>query len=316
MKHIPTKGFIADIALLGVTFVWGTTFQLVHDALADIGTFPFLAVRFLIAVLFLLPFHKGKWQWHPAAWRAGLYLFGGYAFQTLGLLWTTPAKAGFITGLSVVLVPLLVALKTKRLPDRGTATGAVLAAAGLGLLTLEGSLIPGRGDLLVLCCAICIALQILSVEEASRHMDPHSLTVIQLGVICLLSFGLWGGFGGSFQLTPRVLWALLITSIPATSLAFLIQGWAQRFTTPARVALVFSMEPVFAALYSYCFGGEVFTPQKLIGSALVFVGIVAGSILPGSPLSAESRAAAPPEREAALHEAEPAGAGHITKRRT
>lgn len=295
MKHIPTKEFIADLALLGVTFVWGTTFQLVHDALADIGTFPFLAIRFLIAVLCLLPFHKGEWHWHPAAWRAGLYLFGGYAFQTLGLLWTTPAKAGFITGLSVILVPLLVALKTKRLPDRGTATGAILAAAGLGLLTLEGSLIPGKGDLLVLCCAICLALQILAVGEASRHMDPHSLTVIQLGVICLLSFGLWGGFGGSFHLTPRVLWALLITSVPATSLAFLIQGWAQRFTTPARVALVFSMEPVFAALYSYCFGGEVFTLQKLIGSALVFVGIVAGSILPGSPLSTESRAAAPPE---------------------
>ncbi|MGB9793244.1 MAG: DMT family transporter [Thermacetogeniaceae bacterium] len=285
MKHLPTKGIIADFALLGVAFVWGTTFQIVHDALADIGTFPFLAVRFLIAVLFLLPFQKGKWQWHPAALRSGLYLFGGYAFQTLGLLWTTPAKAAFITGLSVVLVPLLVALKTRCLPERATAFGAVLAAIGLGLLTLEGSLIPGKGDILVLCCAVCVALQILAVEEAARQVDPWSLTVIQLGVICLLSFGIWGGFGGQFHLTRRVLWALLITAVPATSLAFLIQGWAQRFTTPAKVALVFSLEPVFAALYSYFFGGETFTPQKLLGSVLVFLGIVAGTILPGNSLS-------------------------------
>lgn len=285
MKQLLAKGIIADLALLGVAFVWGTTFQIVHDALADIGTFPFLALRFLIAVLFLLPFHRRKWQWHPAALRAGFYLFGGYAFQTLGLLWTTPAKAAFITGLSVVLVPLLVSLKTRRLPEWATAIGAVLAAVGLGLLTLEGSLMPGKGDILVLCCAVCVALQILAVEEAARCVDPHSLTVIQLGVICLLSFGIWGACGGRFQLTPRVFWALLITAVPATSLAFLIQGWAQRFTTPAKVALVFSLEPVFAALYSYFFGGETFTQQKLLGSALVFLGIVAGSILSGNAFS-------------------------------
>lgn len=293
MKHLPVKGIIADLALLGVAFVWGTTFQIVHDALTDIGTFPFLAVRFLIAVLFLLPFHRGKWQWHPAALRAGLYLFGCYAFQTLGLLWTTPAKAAFITGLSVVLVPLLVALKTRRLPERATVCGAVLAAVGLGLLTLEGSLIPGKGDILVLICAVSVAFQILAVEEAARHVDPQSLTVIQLGVICLLSFGIWGGFGGRFQLTSKVLWALLITAVPATSLAFLIQGWAQRFTTPSKVALAFSMEPVFAALYSYFFGGETFTLQKLIGSALVFLGIVAGSILPVNSLAAADITATP-----------------------
>lgn len=291
MKYLPAKGIVADLALLGVAFVWGTTFQIVHDALADIGTFPFLAVRFLIAVLFLLPFHRGKLRWHPAALRAGLYLFGGYAFQTLGLLWTTPAKAAFITGLSVVLVPMLVSLRTRQLPEWTAATGAVLAAFGLGLLTLEGSLAPGKGDILVLCCALCVALQILAVEKAAKHTDPNSLAMIQLGVICLLSFGIWGAAGGPFRLTPRVLWALLITAVPATSLAFLIQGWAQRFTTPARVALILSLEPVFAALYSYFFGSETFTTQKLLGSALVFLGIAAGSIPPGNPISPADSAA-------------------------
>ncbi len=273
------KQRIADLALLGTAFAWGTTFQLVKDALADIDTFPFLAIRVLAAFLILFPFRKGKFRWHPAALRAGIYLFCGYAFQTLGLLWTTPSKAAFITGLNVILVPFMAAFIDRKLPYWGACAGAVLAAAGLGFISLEGVFLPGKGDLLVLCCSVFFALQILAVREASKAMHAQDLTLVQVGVVSLCSFGFWGGFGGnSINWTPAVLWALVITSVFATALAFLSQSWAQRFTSADRVALFLATEPVFAGLFSYFYGGEVFSSQKLLGCALIFAGILVSEL--------------------------------------
>lgn len=270
------KQYLADLSLITVAFIWGTTFQIVHDALVDIGTFPFLAIRFLVAFILLLPLCRRPWKWHISALWSGSFLMAGYALQTFGLVWTTPGKAAFITGLSVVLIPLMLAVRDKKLPGWGSLAGGLLAAAGLGFLTLEGSLLPGRGDLLVLGCAFFFALQILAVEKALKHMNPQNLTVVQLMVVSLLSFLMWGGFGGEVHFTELALVALLITSVLATSAAFLIQGWAQKYTSPSHVALAFTMEPVFAALYSYLVGGEVFTPQKIVGCLLVLAGILLG----------------------------------------
>jgi drug/metabolite transporter (DMT)-like permease len=272
------KQYLADLALLGVAFVWGTTFQLVKDALADIDAYPFLAVRFLIAFLFLLPLWRGGWRCHPAAFRAGCYLFGGYAFQTIGLIWTTPGKAAFITGLSVILVPFLAAVRERKLPAWGACCGALLAASGLGFLTLEGAFLPGKGDLLVFCCAVFFALQILAVKEAAKTMRASNLTLIQLGMVSLLSFGIWAVDGGGVRWSPAVLWALGVTSIPATAAAFLAQSWAQRFTSPDRVAVILAMEPVFAGVFSYFFGSEAFGPQKILGCALILAGIIVSEL--------------------------------------
>ncbi len=254
---------------------WGTTFQLVKDALGDIDTFPFLAIRFLAALVILLPFRRGRFKWNPAALRAGVYLFCGYAFQTLGLIWTTPSKAAFITGLNVVLVPFIASFIDKKIPYWGACVGALLAAAGLGFISLEGAFLPGRGDLLVLCCAVFFALQIVAVREASKTMTAQDLTLVQLAVVSLFSFGIWGGFGGnSINWTPAVIWALIITAVFATAAAFLTQSWAQRFTSADRVAIILATEPVFAGLFSYIYGGELFGPQKLLGCALILIGIL------------------------------------------
>jgi drug/metabolite transporter (DMT)-like permease len=269
------KQHIADAALLGTAFAWGTTFQLVKDALGDIDAFPFLAIRFLAAFLILFPFRKGKFTWHPAALRAGIYLFCGYAFQTMGLLWTTPSKAAFITGMNVILVPLMAAALDRKMPYWGACAGAVLAAAGLGFISLEGVFLPGKGDLLVLCCSVFFALQILAVREAGKTMNARDLTLMQVGVVSLCSFGIWGWIGGnSISWTPNVLWALAITSVFATALAFLSQSWAQRFTGADRVALLLASEPVFAALFSYFYGGEAFSSQKILGCVLILAGIL------------------------------------------
>lgn len=273
------KQYLADLALLGVAIAWGTTFQLVKDALADIDTFPFLAIRFLIAFLLLLPLWKGKWQWHPAAIRAGCYLFGGFALQTLGLLWTTPSKAAFITGLNVILVPFLVAIQERKAPVGSACCGALLAVVGLGLLTLEGSFLPGKGDLLVLGCAFFFALQIVAVKEAVKTMEASNLTLLQLGVVSLFSFATWGAYGGTIHWSPVVIWALLITAVFATTLAYLTQSWAQRFTSPDRVALILATEPVFAMIVSYFVGGETFGFQKILGCVLIFAGILSSELL-------------------------------------
>ena len=199
-------------------------------------------------------------------------------FQTLGLLWTTPSKAAFITGLNVILVPFMAAFIDRKLPYWGACAGAVLAAAGLGFISLEGVFLPGKGDLLVLCCSVFFALQILAVREASKAMHAQDLTLVQVGVVSLCSFGFWGGFGGTASTGPAVLWALVITSVFATALAFLSQSWAQRFTSADRVALFLATEPVFAGLFSYFYGGEVFSSQKLLGCALIFAGILVSEL--------------------------------------
>jgi drug/metabolite transporter (DMT)-like permease len=273
------RQLLADIALLAVAFAWGATFQLVQDALSSIDTFPFLAFRFFGALLFLLPFHRGRWHWHYTGIIAGVYLMAGYAFQTFGLLWTTPGNAAFITGLNVVLVPIFIAVRKRRFPGWGVAAGALLAAVGLGLISLHGSFIPGKGDLLALICAVFYALQIIVLGTALKHMPAQDLTMLQLAVVSLLSFACWGAFGGQVHWTAPGIWALLITSLIATAIAFLVQSWAQKFTSPTRVALAFSAEPVCAAIFSFYVGHEVFTAQKLAGCALVFLGIIVGILI-------------------------------------
>ncbi|MHB8917771.1 MAG: EamA family transporter, partial [Desulfocucumaceae bacterium] len=158
----------ADLALLGVAFIWGITFVVVKDALADITPYYFIALRFAAAFLFLAAMYwrllaKTTVREIKAGIFIGLFLFGGYAFQTVGLKYTGAANAGFITGLSVVLVPLFVLVSSRRLPPAFLAAGIASSVAGLALLSLNDSLALNYGDLLVFFCAICFAGHILAV---------------------------------------------------------------------------------------------------------------------------------------------------------
>lgn len=270
----------ADLALLFVAFVWGITFVVVKEALTEIGPYYFLAIRFTVAFLFLaLICWRSTLRVNRANLTAGfvigLALFGGYAFQTVALQHTTAANAGFITGLSVVLVPLFVAGLTRTLPSPLAVLGVACATIGLGLLAVQGDFTVGYGDFLVFCCALCFATHIILVGRYAPCLDPVLLAIIQIGTVAFISF-LIAPVLESFPVTlaPSVQIALLATAIPATALAFLIQNKAQKFTSPTHTAVIFTMEPVFAGLAAWLWGGETLEIRQWIGGAVIVLGML------------------------------------------
>ncbi|RJX21026.1 MAG: DMT family transporter [Desulforudis sp.] len=280
MEHSQYKQVFADTALLFVAFVWGITFVVVKEALTDIGPYYFLAIRFAIAFLFLAlicwrSFLRVNRSCLTGGLLIGLALFGGYAFQTVALQYTTAANTGFITGLSVVLVPVFAALITRTLPSPIMAVGVASATVGLGLVAIQGDLSFNYGDVLVFMCAVCFANHIILVGRYAPCFDPVMLAIIQIGTVGLIS-ALIAPCVESFplELTTSVQVALLATAIPATALAFLIQNWAQKFTSPTHTAIIFTMEPVFAGLAAWLWGGEDLGVRQWLGGALIVAGML------------------------------------------
>lgn len=274
------KSHWADLSLLLVTLVWGSTFVIVKWAIEDLPPLPFLAIRFALAFVSLLPFlwlqknHINKTTLIRGA-ATGVFLFSGYAWQTVGLQYTTSSNAGFITGLSVVFVPALVTITTRKLPSRSLTLGVLCALVGLAFLSLGNSLQLNKGDLMILVCALSFALHIFFVGRYAPQMNATVLASVQILTVSLLS-------GLSSRLFPQpsinfssTAWfALLVTAILATSVAFFVQTKMQQFTTSTHTALIFSMEPVFAAISAYFFAGELLTPKGFLGAGLVLAGML------------------------------------------
>lgn len=286
----------ADLALAGISFLWGATFVFIKGALDDVSVVLFLALRFSLATaaLYLVFRALGRIPQPPDrdAWTggalAGVCLFAGYLLQTWGLRETTPAKAGFLTGLYVPLVPLLGALVYRTAPRLLEVTGVLLAFLGMALLTVpangwQGQLGGiGRGDLLVAGCAIPYAGQILVLDRFSRRTRPGWLAIVQVGVCGLLALASFGWLETpSIRWTPAVLVTLMVTALLATAVAFAVQSWAQQYTTPGHAAIVFALEPVFAWLVSYAVLGEVLTIRGMWGAGLILAGILVVELKPG-----------------------------------
>lgn len=274
------KQFQADLALLLVALIWGGTFVMVKDAVSDLPVFAFLALRFSLALAALMPF---CWQRLLAIRRrqaaagllTGLFFFAGYAFQTLGLQQTSASKTGFITGLYVVIVPLLSTLIFRRRPSGSALAGVALATVGLGLLSLRSDLTVAQGDLLVLIGAFAFAAHILAVGKFTAEIETLTLTVLQTtavvtasAVVCLTTESL------SFDIPAGVLGAAAFTGVVATALVLFLQTWAQRLATPTHTALIFSTEPVFAALFGYLLADERLGTRALAGCGLILAGMV------------------------------------------
>lgn len=275
-----SKSRWADFTLLLVTLVWGSTFVIVKRAIEDLPPFPFLAIRFGLAFISLLPFlwverqHISKETLMKGA-AVGVFLFSGYAWQTVGLQYTTASNAGFITGLSIVIVPTLVTITTRRLPRPSLLLGILSALIGLALLSLGDHLQLNKGDIMVLACAVSFALHIFLVGRYAPHTNATVLASVQILTVSILS-----SLGSLLLPQPPIhftsaAWiALLVTAIPATSLAFFAQTKMQQFTTSTHTALIFSMEPVFSAITAFLVAGEVFTLKGLIGAGLVLGGML------------------------------------------
>lgn len=278
------KTILADGSLLFVAFIWGATFVIVQKAINFLPPHLFNGTRFLIAALLLsLLLKKARRKFSFELLKSGIFLgfflFLGYAFQTVGLLYTTSSKAGFITGLSVMIVPLLSIWILKDKPRSIVFLGSLLGTIGLYFLTLGDISSLNIGDLFVFFCAIAFALHIIFTSKFANQYHALPLTIVQLLTVSILSLACSALFERAtitidsfFQ--KDVLIALAVTSIFATAIAFLIQTKFQQFTTAARVALIFAMEPVFAAATAFFMIHERLTGNGLIGCILIFIAMI------------------------------------------
>jgi drug/metabolite transporter (DMT)-like permease len=278
------KRWQADLSLGMVALIWGSTFVTVQNALDAVGPLTFVAWRFTMASALLIGlFHQRlramTWQEALSGGLIGVWLAGGYIFQTIGLQTTTTAKTGFITGLSVVIVPVLATVLLRRPPGRWSVVGIVAATIGLAVLSLNRDFSVATGDLWVLACALMFALQIVTVAQFSPHFDPIRLSVSQIVAVMILANGSAFAFETPSLNLPLEIWgAIAFTGVVATALVYSLQVYVQRFTTPTHTALLFSLEPVFAALFGWWLAHETLGAKELIGCGLILAGMIVAEL--------------------------------------
>lgn len=260
--------------LVGVCALWGTTFVVVKHAIEEVPPFEFLAIRFGIAFLALVAVFprqalRAKTAL-PAGLLAGCALAAGYGFQTTGLQLTSATNAGYVTGLFVVLAPIIGAIVLRRFPPVSQWLAVAFAFAGLSLLTLGPGFTVGRGDVLVLGCAASFAVHIVLLGRFSPLYDPRQLAIVQLAVAAagFLLISLATEVQVPVE-SASVWWALLLTSIGASAIAFLAQTWAQIHLDPTQTAVTLTSEPVFAGLAGFVLLGERLTARGWLGATLI-----------------------------------------------
>ena len=264
--------------LVVATFFWGATFVIVKGALADASPLMFVALRFLLAgSLMWLLMARGRIERRAIlpSLLLGTFLFAGFAFQTWGLLYTTPSRSAFVTGFSVILVPLISHFSGYRL-SRGNAAAAALGLAGLYFLVLPAGIAAvNRGDLLTLLAAVSFAVHITLLGTWSRRISFTQLAPVQIIVVGTIAI-VAAPFAPSTPLhwTSGLVFAILVTAIFATAFAFGAQVWAQQYTPPAHTALIFALEPVFALLTSIIVTGVHFGAKEVLGFALILAGMI------------------------------------------
>ncbi len=282
------KMVMADISLVFVALFWGSNFVIMKHAFEVIEPFTYLGIRFCLAAFLLaIIFWKRLARASTADLRAGavigFFLLTGYVFQTIGLLYTTPAKSGFITGTSVVIVPFLYFLITRRSPGWWAFLGGALAAVGLFFLSVDEATGFGFGDGLTLIGAFLFAGHLISIAMYVKERDPIVLSVVQIaftGIACMAIALIFEPTAGMFSHSLAIWGAILYAVLFCTIGAFVTQTIAQRYTPPTHAVLILSTEAVFAGLFSYFFWNEIFTMQKIGGAFLILAGILITELRP------------------------------------
>ncbi len=301
MPHSPdasgSRSFRAHLILLAVVCIWGSTFVVVKNALSGISPLLFNLLRMSLASVCLLVIyrrHLGRIDRRTLTAGAvvGFCLAMGYQFQTAGLRLTTPSKSAFITGLVVVLVPLLSAIpglrpRTAHPPRWNAWCGALIAFVGIVLLTTppgSGFTLRGMnlGDLLTFAFAVGFSLHVLALAHLAPRFPFEQLAVLQIG-FCTLFMAIstpllehpW------IHWSPQLLVALLITAVLATAVAFAVQSWAQQFLPATHTALILALEPVFAWITSFLVLGESLGRRGASGALLILAGIALTEFIPG-----------------------------------
>jgi drug/metabolite transporter (DMT)-like permease len=292
-----SKHLRADLSLAFCSLLWGATFVVVKNSLAYSSVFVFLAARFTLAAFLMAAFRPRvlrtlKREELLAGAALGFFMFAGYAFQTAGLRYTTPAKSGFVTGSSVVLVPVLLGLFWGRRLTLWVYSGVFAAVFGLYFLTVpaEGIAHLNRGDLLTLIAAAFYAMHIILVGEYTRRHSVAALSVLQVAACAFLAWlatELASLVGWQTIRQAESLLGIAICAVLATAVAFSVQLWAQQYTSSSHAAVLFTLEPVFASLTSYILLRERLGPRALLGAAFVLAGILIAEML-GPPAAPES----------------------------
>ena len=269
----PARMRLAPIALIALAASWGLAFVIMKDSIERQSVNSFLFTRFAVAVLFLVAFRPTVFRaitrdLFAKAFFAGIVLGAGYILQTEGLARTGAAITGFVTGLYVVATPLISALLLKKKISRFTWGCVALATVGLALLSLRGWSM-GFGEFLVLLCAIAFAAHIVALGQWSLGRDVYAMTTVQLFAVTVLTGGF--AFAEGYQAPPDGgVWAVVIfTAIVCTAFGFIIQTWAQAHIEPTKVAVILTLEVVFAALFAITIGRESMTLQVALGGLIL-----------------------------------------------
>jgi drug/metabolite transporter (DMT)-like permease len=269
---------VASFALVGVTAVWGYTFLAVQNAISSMPVMDFLAWRFLVASAVMIALR-------PTCLRnmtrlellrglgLGTILGLGYIAQTYGLRYTPAAISGFITGMFVVLTPVMSWMLLRRKTNRNTWLVVALATVGLALLSLKGWSV-GIGELLTLGCAVFFAIHIVFLGEWSSHYEPYAFALLQIGAVTVISLIAATPRGIAMPPSPDVWAVVAITGVLATAVAFFVQTWAQSLISATRAAVVMTMEPVFAGLFAVVIGGNQITLRTLAGAACILAAML------------------------------------------
>lgn len=278
----------ADMSLILVTVGWGASFILAKQALGTLEVFNFLALRFLLAfaislVIFIKPMMRMNRETFQYGIGLGIVLFLGFSIQTLGLSYTSVSKSAFITGLSVVMVPLLLAIIGKKWPSLRVIVGSLTAVAGLGMLTMTGStLTVNVGDGLTLVSAVFFALHIVGVGSVPRTVKAIPMALLQIGTVGFLSLGMsLATETPTLTMGADIWFNVLVLALVCTAGAYIVQNVAQQYTTATRTALIYAMEPVFAAVCGFILLGEVLGFAGVSGAVL----ILAGTLISELPIS-------------------------------
>jgi len=288
MNERRPPGWLVDGSLVFMTLIWGATFIMVKRALADASTLLFLTIRFasaafVLALVFRKDFRAANLGTSIRGGAlAGLCLFSGYIFQTVGLRYTTASKAAFLTGFTTPMVAVLSSVVYRRAPQWIEVIGVATAFLGMAMMTIPSDRFQiASGDLLVSGCAIAYAFHILVTGRFAGQVNMGVFIVTQIATGAAIGVAtFWWAEPVRIHWSFPLIGALAVTSLLATALGFSVQTWAQRWSSPTRTALFFTLEPVFAWLTSYLLAGEVLSARAAVGAALILAGVLMVELKP------------------------------------
>lgn len=279
------KKWLAIGALILVTVIWGGGFVASDMALESMKPFQIMMVRFLLASVLMGVISRGqrkgeeKLQDRQGAIKAGVLmgvtLFMGFAFQIVGLQYTTPSKNAFLTALNVVIVPFIAFVILKKKIGAKGIIGAVMSVLGVGLLSLNGNFTVSLGDGLTLLCAVGFAFQIFFTSEFVKKYPASVLNTVQmftafvLSAISLMIFG-----ENDFQVTTQGWLSALYLGVVSTTICYLLQTACQKYIDETKAAIILSMESVFGTIFSILILHEVVTVRMVIGCAVILAAVI------------------------------------------